>query len=421
MTLPQTIHRELAFLLSQRSTLLLLAFVTCCAAFTVWSGLREIDQQRQAIDQLRAEDRIERESAIANQSDYGEAAYYSFHLTYHPPSDSAFLAFGQRDDHTWKHRIRMLALEGQIYESDTGNPALAISGTFDYLFLTSVLLPLFAIVLLYDLFASEHAAGRYHLLAATSGDDRRLWRMRALVRATLLALAVLVPMWFGSLAADTGVETVLLISLVVIGHLIFWSVLAYWCASRTNSGPVIATQLLGFWVVLALLVPFVGGGAITTLVAAPESSEIVLGQREVVNGAWDLPKDQTMHAFVDRHPEWRGKTEIRAPFEWKWYYAFQQVGDESVEELSLARRQSMATRHEVAGYLALLSPPLLTQHLLGRITETDIIAALRYDQAVRDFHVNLRNFYYPLLFNDTPFDLETLAEVPAYTGVDDSP
>ncbi len=415
MKLLQEFGRELAFLLRQRATVALLIFVAACATFTVWSGLREIGQQHQIIDHLVSEDRIDRQATLAAQADYGSAAYYSFHLTYDAPSDGAFLAFGQRDDHSWKHRIRMLALEGQIYESDAGNPALAINGTFDYLFLASVLLPLFVIVLLYDLFAAEQSAGRFFLLAATTGSDRRLWRTRAFTRASLLGLSILLPMWIGAAVAGTGPKTILLVSLVVAGHLLFWSVLAYWFASRNSSGPVIATQLLGLWVVLALLVPFLGGVAVTAFVAAPENSEIVLGQRERVNGAWDLPKEATMNAFVARYPEWREQSEITAPFEWKWYYAFQEVGDQSVEALSIARRESMAARHAAAGYLALLSPPLLTQRLLARLAETDVIAALRYEGAIREFHAALRAFYYPLLFNDLPFDPDTLAELPVFT------
>ncbi|MEM8768238.1 MAG: DUF3526 domain-containing protein [Pseudomonadota bacterium] len=414
MTLSQELHRELIFLLKQRAVLALLVFVAACASFTVWSGLEEIDQQRATIDHLLSEDRIDREAVLEGQSDYGGAAYYSFHLTYDAPSDGAFLAFGQRDDHSWKHRIRMLALEGQIYESDAGNPALAINGTFDYLFLASVLLPLFVIVLLYDLFAAEHPAGRFFRLAAPTGNDERLWRLRAFVRSSLLALAILLPMWLGAGVAGTGLSTVLLVSLVVLGHLLFWSVIAYWFAKRNSNGPVIATQLLGLWVVLALLLPFLGGVAVTTLVAAPENSEIVLGQREAVNDAWDLPKETTMNAFVERYPEWGEQAEITAPFEWKWYYAFQEVGDQSVESLSTARRESMAARHTATGYLALLSPPLLTQRLLARIAETDVIAALHYEEEIRAFHATLRAFYYPLMFGDAPYSLETLQQLPDF-------
>lgn len=38
---------------------------------------------------------------------------------------------GQRDVQPWKHRIRLLALESQIYERDVGNPSIALVGRFD--------------------------------------------------------------------------------------------------------------------------------------------------------------------------------------------------------------------------------------------------------------------------------------------------
>ena len=56
-------------------------------------------------------------------------------------------------------------------------------------------------------------------------------------------------------------------------------------------------------------------------------------QRESVNDAWDLPKEETMQVFLERHPEWADHAKIERPFEWKWYYAFQQVGDLKTEKI----------------------------------------------------------------------------------------
>ena len=67
-----------------------------------------------------------------------------------PPSALAFAARGVRDDLPWKHRIRMLALEGQIYETDAGNPELSRIGKLDFAFVAAFLLPLLLILLLHD-------------------------------------------------------------------------------------------------------------------------------------------------------------------------------------------------------------------------------------------------------------------------------
>ena len=63
----------------------------------------------------------------------------------------------------------MLALEGQIYERDVGNPSVALIGRFDFAFLAAFILPLVLIMLLYDLRTSEKTAGRHDLLEATVG------------------------------------------------------------------------------------------------------------------------------------------------------------------------------------------------------------------------------------------------------------
>ena len=86
----------------------------------------------------------------------------------------------------WKHRIRMLALEGG-YESDTDNPELAFLGRFDFAFVTSVLLPLFIILLLYGLKAKEREARRFDLLNVTARNSHAIWSSRVLV--TLVPLA----------------------------------------------------------------------------------------------------------------------------------------------------------------------------------------------------------------------------------------
>ena len=57
-------------------------------------------------------------------------------------------------------------------------------------------------------------------------------------------------------------------------------------------------------------------------------------QREAVNDAWDLPKSSTMEQFYESQPEWSDSSPLGDDFHWKWYYAFQQVGDETAADLA---------------------------------------------------------------------------------------
>ena len=413
--------REASFIAKQRYVLVFFTIVFALSVFAVWSGVKETTAQMQTIERLLEKDQIDRANMLAKQKDYGGAAYYSFHLTYSSPSSLAFAAMGQRDIFPWKHRVRMLALEGQIYETDADNPELSLLGRFDFAFLVSVLLPLFVILLLHDLRASERDAGRYDLLVVTAKSQRHLWATRALVLTTGLALAVLLPFLVGAFITQAPLADTLIMALVVIAHLAFWLVLTYVVTglrfNAKQSAARIASMLLAIWLVFTVLIPVGSDAAIDELVASPAGGEISLTQREAVNDAWDIPFEDTWQPFLAKHPEWADKTEMESRFEWKWYYAFQQVGDQKAATLSQAYRDATEHKDALAGAVSFFSPPMLTQRLLSMIAETDTQSSLAYEQRVRDYHGELRQFYYPLLFNKVAFSQEVMTKLPQFTEI----
>ncbi|MEE4279104.1 MAG: DUF3526 domain-containing protein [Halieaceae bacterium] len=416
MTLFSSLAHEWAFQRRDRSLTLWLFLVLVLASLAVAGGISEVEHQRASIERLLEGDREDRIEALSQQSDWGGAAYYAFHLTYDSPSDFAFAALGRRDEDPWKHRIRMLALEGQIYEHDAGNPELALTGRFDFSFFAAFVLPLVLAVLLHDLYAGDRAAGRHALLVATSGRSSAPWRRRAVLRVLAVFLAALLPLVVGGVISATAPVKLGLATLLLFVYTALWGLICYGAARWRASSPVILSSLLGLWLVLAVVLPGAGKLAVDRLVEAPSGADILLTQRETVNDAWDVPTEVTMDAFVERHPQWAAHAEIEGAFEWKWYYAFQQVGDQKTEALSDAYRSARRTRDRLAGRFALLSPPALFERSMQRLAETDLRASLAYEQRIRDFHSRLREFYYARMFPDRPFDAEGLAGLPQYPG-----
>jgi len=74
------------------------------------------------------------------------------------------------------------------------------------------------------------------------------------------------------------------------------------------------------------------------------------------------------------------------------------MGDLKAAKLSKAYRDAAAKKYELAGFVSWVSPPLLLQRSLTRAANTDSIAAYAYEQQIRDYHQQLREFYYPWLF-----------------------
>lgn len=412
----RSITREARFLARDRGALFWLALAFLLSIVAVSFGIAEVREQRETIATLIEEDAADRANALAGHEDWGSAAYYAFHLTYAPPSQFAFAALGQRDSKSWKHRVRMLALEGQINEADTRNADFGLVGRFDFAFLAASVAPLLLILLLYDLRASERMMRRHDLLVATAGSKGSLWLPRALVRVAALALLLLLPLWLGAFVEGAGFGMTLQASAIVIGSLLIWWLIIELVGRIDASPSVLLTSLVGVWLALAIVIPAISKASIEAANPVPDGGEILLLQRETVNDAWDLPKVATMEPFVERHPEYGDHAEIgEMGFEWKWYYAFQQAGDQAAEPLVQQYRAARLQRDQDAGLASLLSPPSLVERSFERLADTDTLSMIAYEDSVRAYHGELRAFYYPLMFPEEPFDRELLEALPAYS------
>ena len=406
--MPSDLRREWWFFLRDRQAVATVGATLLLALFAVGIGLRDVALQHAEIEILEASTMADLEATIPGQPDPGSAAYYGFRFVYDPPSELAFAARGVRDQLPWKHRLRILALEGQIYEHDSGNPELAQTGRIDFAFLVSVLAPLMIILMLYDIVDHERRANRLDLVAATAGDSRAPIRARAAVRVLMLCAALLLPFIFAAFWSGATLVQVVQFSLITVLYVTFWGIVVTWIASQTATGATTATVLLGLWATLVVAVPLTAAALAERQIAVPQGGQILLQQREVVNRAWDLPEEDTMDAFVATHPEWSEHTATGDGFEWKWYYAFQQVGDQSVASESRALRDGVRERDEFMAAAAWLSPPLLVDRMFGRLANTDIAAFQRYERCARDYHEHLRMAHYPMLFGAEPFDVDEL-------------
>lgn len=407
------LSREWWFFLRDRqavSTVIAAALLACLA---VGMGLRHVALQKEEIRELQASTLVDLESTLPGQPDPGSASYYGFRLVFDPPSELAFAARGVRDDLPWKHRLRLLALEGQIYENDAGNPELGQAGRIDYAFLVSVLAPLLLILMLHDLVDGERRHNRLDLLAATAGTETGLMWWRAGLRSGALAAALIIPFFLAALWSDASAQYVLILAVVTLLYILAWGGAVVCIAGRMKSAATAATVLLGIWTATVLVLPLAAGAAAERWIQVPQGGEILLKQREVVNRAWDIPKEDTMDVFVASHPDVADQAQISETFEWKWYYAFQQVGDESVADLAQALREGVRRRDGVMARVAWVSPPLLVDRIFTKLAHTDVSAFQRYESCARAYHEELRNAHYPMIFEMVPYDPEMLLSLEA--------
>ncbi|EQB17118.1 DUF3526 domain-containing protein [Novosphingobium lindaniclasticum] len=408
---------EARLLLRQRLAMIALGLLAVLTVAALVAGMVEVSRQRAAIAAIpaaQAEDIGAIAAWVDKKKDAGSAAYYSFHPTWDAPSSLAFAALGMRDVSPYILRVRALGLEAQIYDGDTFNPELALPGRFDFAFVLVFLTPLFVIALCHDLTSGEREAGRWRTLAALPHGGAALRRRRTLLRLALLWAAIGVP--FGVAAAISGVAAgaILAILLVVLAYVLFWVGVSALISRLHWSSVANAASLAALWLVLVLVLPTLGHVAINRMIPVNQGAEIALAQREAVNHAWDIPREDTMRAFYANHPQWANSPPLGTAFHYKWYFAFHQVGDESVTDRVHNYRQGLEARDHAARSLGWVLPSVGVQALLTRMARTDLAAQLAYQDHIRDYHRRLREFYYGYMFRDRPFGKADFDRAPRF-------
>ena len=365
------------------------------------------------------------ETAYGDQLDYllssypptteaGEVLYYLAFPAPQPSLPLAALARGRTEVETASLRIRLLALEGQLYEHETVNPRLAAAGDLDLAFLLIALIPLFIIALTYDLVSGEREGGTWNLVGLFA-RRRRLLAAKLASRACLVGAVVAVPIvvaW-GLAGFPLDGRAGWAVALVAL-HTLFWFALCLGVASGRRSSTANAMILVGTWVGLTLLAPAALSLANAILHPVPEALELTVRQRQGYHEAWDLPKVETMEVFYEDYPEWSHRTVPEDVFTWAWYYAMNHRGDQAARDASRAYRDVLREREGWARRWSLLVPPLATQLALDRLAATDLGAQLAYQDAVRRHHERLKTHFYPLFFDAAPIDAVDWDQVPAF-------
>jgi ABC-2 type transport system permease protein len=407
--------REMLFALRSRTVVAALLTLAALAGIGVATGLQDVSRQEAAIARMIALQEADADAVkVFASEEAGSAAYYRFHATWDAPAPLAFAALGQRDVSPIMLRVRALAIEGQIYESEAGNPEVSLPGRFDFAFVLVYLAPLILIALLHDVWSSEREARRWASLQAMPRAGWSVWGARITARASLVLIVLLAPFLIGAALRGAGLAETAQFSLLIAALIVFWASVCTFVARLGARSSVNAATLAALWFVITLIAPASANLAINAATPIPSGAALARENREAVHDAWDLDRNATLVRFYQSHPEWAHSGGIDRPFHWKWYFAFQQLGDEHVAVQSRAYRAGIATREARAGLVSWALPPIAIQRGLHLLARTNVAAQLAYQDRVRAFHERLRRFYYPYLFDDKRFDAVAFDAAPEF-------
>ncbi len=351
----------------------------------------------------------------------GEILYYRNFFTRREPSQYAPVALGLRDVTPFNLKVRILALEGQLYDSEIANPEAQALGNFDLAFLLGFLYPLLIVSFLHNVLSTELESGTWNLLSSLPFSRARLLGFKAALRFVPVLGVWLATVAFAVLRFDLPLDRRLAYWLALsLAYLVFWFALSLLVAALGRSSTYNALALLSTWLGFAVLIPVSINLAVAGAFPASSAFEVAIRQREGYHNRWDRPRIETIRAFYSLYPQHAAFAALEDRFSWAWYYAMQHMGDVEASAASTEWRRALEAREIWSRRLSILAPPALIQSELSRLAATGLGAHLAYLDSVRTYHERLRRHFYPFLFREEPAPPVSWSGVPAHRFTDES-
>ncbi len=400
-----------------------LALLLVAGVISLLIGRQFLDRQTQAITDVRANQRTDFARNITiHKDELGLLLYYLKFSLVNQALPLSGLSLGQRDVNPSIQSVTIRALESQRYDADLANPANLLLGNLDFSFVLIYLFPLLLIACCYNLVSDERESGTWKLVVVQQPNVMRviyrLYAIRVGVILGVLAMLVAVAIPLLRLPIDATLASFVGISVL---YVLFWAAVCFWVTSLRKRSSVNALLLVTGWLGLIVLLPTLLNTYLVTRYPTPEALETTLEARKGYHEKWDTDKQQTMQAFFAHYPQFRSIPPPKLAFDWPWYYAMQQLGDDDAGKAANALRTKVAQREAVSQQLARFIPPLHTQLQLNELAGSGLGNQLRFQEATGRFHENLRLHFYDRMFRDVPVKSEKWNRFNVQTFHDDAP
>ncbi len=402
MNLSTFLKLELKNFLGERAVVIAVLCLVLAGGYAMFHGKNVIEKQQTIIAQIpEMEAEHFAKQLELNKDDLGNALYYLQFGTIHQPTTWAAFSIGQRDVNPYNIKVKMLTLEGQIYDSEISNPTNLLYGNFDFAFVIIFLFPLVIIAFCHNLISAEQESGIWNLLRSQPVSPAEIIALRLLIRfvtVLLIAFSLTTASCF-YLKSAFDVRFIYAV-LITFSYLAFWFALTAFVISFGKSTTFNALSLLGTWIFLTILAPALLNLVISTTLPVSESFEVTIKQREGYHEKWDKPKAETMQKFYGKYPQFKDIPIPEDKFSWGWYYAMNELGDEDSADSTAKYTAKLQTRDFWTNSVGLFLPTVNSQSAFNNLTKNDLQSHLDYLKSVRNYHAKIREHFYPFIFRN---------------------
>jgi ABC-2 type transport system permease protein len=402
MNLSTFLKLEVKNFVSGKTVLTASLCLLLASGYAMFYGKNTIDKQQAIIAEIpKFQAEHFKKQLELNKDDFGNMLYYLQHNTIHQPSSWTAFSIGQRDVNPYNIKVKMLTLEGQIYDSEMSNPTNLLYGNFDLAFVIVFLLPLLIIAFCHNLISADQENGIWNLLSSQPVSIAKIIGWRLMIRYIFVLLIVFSVITASCFYLQSAFDIRFFYALLItFSYLTFWFAVTAFVISFQKSSTFNALLLLGVWIFLTILAPALLNLVISTTLPVSESFEVTVKQREGYHNKWDKSKTETMQKFYEIYPEYKSFAIPEDKFSWGWYYAMNLMGDLEAANSTEKYIEKLQKRDKLTNQVALFLPTINTQLGFNSLTDNDLQNHLMYLESVRNYHKNIREYFYPDIFRN---------------------
>ncbi|GAB2793040.1 DUF3526 domain-containing protein [Rhabdobacter roseus] len=349
-------------------------------------------------------------------------AYYvnvprGYRYALHDPSALTPLSLGMRDLFPYYQDVEGRAIFRQLFQQEISNPQKMLVGHFDWAFVVVFLLPLFMIVLSYNMLSSEKELGTFALLRSQPVTLRQVVLAKLLLR---LALVFVFLVGITGLAAFTmelggarNIGMLLKYLAIAVGYSLFWGAVVFAVVSFQKTSAFNALTLLGCWLVVVLVLPALLQQWLSVSQPMDRSRLENLVRDEYSQRQAD---SVVLKPYYARHPELYFPADT-APRELdlRAYYARNEQLDLTLAPLVEAYEQAMTAREATVSRMVWLLPAVNALDLFNGLAGTSAANHRDYLRQVRDFHGRWNSFFLPKVFKNELLRPADYEQFPAWS------
>lgn len=398
-------------------------FLLIAGIISLFVGKQFIDKQRQSVEETAIHQQKHIERNVKNHpNEMGLLLYYvKFSLVNNTLPINA-LSIGQRDVNPSIQSLTIRGLEAQKYDTDLNNPTNLLLGNIDFSFVLIFLFPLLIIAFTYNIISEEKESGTWKIVVIQSQNPLLFILKLFYIRVLIVISVLLITLFSGSIFLGIPLNALFWTYLATsILYILFWFGVCFWVASLHKSSNFNAVLLLSIWILLIIILPASINNYLVNKYPTPEAMETTLKQRKSYHEKWDLDKKSTINSFFSHYPQFKNYPIPEGDFNWLWYYAMQQMGDDESLKEAKELHEKLVQRNEASANIAQFIPTLHLQIQLNEITKAGLKNQLLFWDEMGKFHEKLRLYFYPKIFRETPTSSENWTKFTVQTFTDNSP